>query len=546
MRLLDADIQRASALVVDPNPTSRSILAAMLRDCGVSNITQTSKVPDARRLLEARHFDIVLCEYHFEGDPMTGQDLMADLRLAQLLPLSTVVVMISGESVYGKVAEAAEAALDAYIIKPHTEQALLDRLAQARQRKRAMKDIIEKVEQDKLVDAAELCQVRFDTRGAAWLQAARIGAELWLKVGKPHAAQTMFEAILRNGALPWARLGIARSQYEAGAVLQSRRTLESLLGEQPGYADAYDVMGRVLLDQNEPEQAVDSLRRACTITPGCVARLVKFGLLAFYYGEPGEAADALQRATRLGLNSRTYDLQGLVLLAALQFDRSDTRGLTHSLESMSKAREQQRQSPRLRRFETIISVFKAQLERRVPDAVLQTRAMLNELQEPDFEFEAACNLMMMIARMYRSEVRLDDVDHFLSILARRFAVSHTTADLLVRATLGQTMFEQIVRNEYARICTQAEEAVSHTVSGQPREAVLQLLAAAEQSLNAKLIDLALHTLNRHNKSIPDALALQQRAKTLHERYRSYGTQVHLTKADDPRTLTAAAKAPPAA
>jgi CheY-like chemotaxis protein len=546
MRLLDADIQRSSALVVDPNPTSRSILAAMLRDCGVGNITQTSKVPDARRLLEARRFDIVLCEYHFEGDPMTGQDLMADLRLAQLLPLSTVVVMISGESVYGKVAEAAEAALDAYIIKPHTEQALLDRLVQARQRKRALKEIIDKVEQNQLIDAAELCQVRFDTRGAAWLQAARIGAELWLKVGKPHASQVMFEAILRSGALPWARLGIARSQYEAGAVLQSRRTLESLLGEQPGYADAYDVMGRVLLDQNEPEQAVDSLRRACTITPGCVARLVKFGLLAFYYGEPSEAADALQRAARLGLTSRTYDLQGLVLLAALQFDRSDTRGLTHSLEAMSKAREQQRQSARLRRFETVISVFKAQVERRVPDAVLQTRAMLNELQDPDFEFEAACNLMMMIARMYRSEVRLDDVDHFLSILARRFAVSHTTAELLVRATLGQSMFEQIVRNEYARICTQAEEAVSHTVSGQPREAVLQLLAAAEQTLNAKLIDLALHTLDRHHKSIKDALALQQRAKALHERYRSYGTQVHLTKSDDPRTLTAAAKATPAA
>lgn len=546
MRLLDADIQRASALVVDPNPTSRSILASMLRDCGVGNITQTSKVPDARRLLEGRHFDIVLCEYHFEGDPMTGQDLMADLRLAQLLPLSTVVVMISGESVYGKVAEAAEAALDAYIIKPHTEQALLDRLVQARQRKRALKEIIEQVEQNKLLEAAELCQVRFDTRGAAWLQAARIGAELWLKVGKPHAAQTMFEAILRSGALPWARLGIARSQYEAGAVLQSRRTLESLLGEQPGYADAYDVMGRVLLDQGEPAQAVDSLRRACTITPGCVARLVKFGLLAFYYGEPSEAADALHRAARLGLNSRTYDLQGLVLLAALQFDRADTRGLTHSLESMAKAREQQRQSARLRRFETVISVFKAQLERRVPDAVLQTRAMLNELQDPDFEFEAACNLMMMLARMYRSEVRLDDVEHFLSILSRRFAVSHTTAELLIRATLGQPGFEQIVNDEYTKICTLAEEAVSHTVAGEPREAVLALLAGAEHALNAKLIDLALHTLNRHHKSIPDAIALQQRAKVLHDRYRSYGTQVHLTKADDPRTLTAAAKTTPSA
>lgn len=42
---------------------------------------------------------------------------MDDLRLSRLLPLSTVVVMIYGEAGYCKVAEAAEAALDAYLVK---------------------------------------------------------------------------------------------------------------------------------------------------------------------------------------------------------------------------------------------------------------------------------------------------------------------------------------------------------------------------------------------------------------------------------------------
>jgi len=32
-----------------------------------------------------------------------------------------------------------------------------------------------------------------------------------------------------------------------------------------------------------------------SITPGSVARLVKHGLLAFYYGDPGEAGAALAR-----------------------------------------------------------------------------------------------------------------------------------------------------------------------------------------------------------------------------------------------------------
>ncbi|WP_140637033.1 response regulator [Methylibium rhizosphaerae] len=548
MRVIDADIRHANALVIDPNPTSRSVLAAMLREGGLTNIVQISKVLEARRTLEFRNFDFVLCEYHFEGESMTGQDLMADLRLAQLLPLSTVVVMISSESAYTKVAEAAEAALDAYLIKPHTEQALLDRLIQARARKKALKDVFVKIEEEALVEAAELCQVRFDTRGPAWLPAARIGAELWLRLGKPHAAEAMFSAILKCGALPWAQLGIARSQYESGSVLQSRRTLESLLSEQPGYADAYDIMGRVLLDQGVPQQALDSLRRACSITPGCVARLVKFGLLAFYYGEEKEAEEALQRAARLGHNSRTFDYQGLVLLAALQFDRHDARGLAQTLDTITKASEQQGGSARLRRFHSVIRIFKLLLDRSVPEAVQLTRSLLQEIQAPTFEFEAATNLLMMLTRLHFHEVRLDDTEHYLTLLARRFAVSHTTCELLARATQGLSEFEQVVRTEYAQTGATAEEAVSHTVAGRPRQAVLVLLEAAELSFNSKLIDLALHTLDRHRAAIEEGATLQARALELHRQYRSYGTQVQLAKADDPRLMGDVAKnqAPPPA
>jgi tetratricopeptide (TPR) repeat protein len=83
-------------------------------------------------------------------------------------------------------------------------------------------------------------------------------------------------------------------------VFQARRTLESLLGDHPGYADAYDVMGRVLLDQGKTWQAIEALNRAITITPNCVTRLVKLGLLVFYFGDPREALAHLEQAVRQG------------------------------------------------------------------------------------------------------------------------------------------------------------------------------------------------------------------------------------------------------
>ena len=541
MNPLDAEMGRSSALVVDGNSASRSVLVSLLREYGVAEVAQSSRAQDARRLLEERRFDIVVCDYHFEGEPISGQDLMDDLRLAQLLPLGTVVVMISAEAGHAKVAEAAEAALDAYLIKPHTSAALRQRLFDARRRKHALKDVIALIDKESFVEAAEMCQARFETRGPAWLQAARVGAELWLRLGKPHAAQRMFDAILEIGAVPWARLGVARSQYDRGNASQARRSLESLLTEQPGYSDAYDVMARVLLDQGLPDEALGASREALSITPGSVARLVKHGLLAFYYGDAGEAGAALARAARYGLHSKVFDLQGLVLLALVQFDKSDLRGLTQSWRSITSARSGLLGSDRLRRFEAVIRVMKLLLERNVAEAVLLAQGLIRESREPSFELEAACNLLAMLTRLTHHELRLESLDHDVLVLAQRFAVSRTTCELLVRSLGANDLLATIVRDAYAAICAEAEDAVSNTLKGLPGEAAKLLLTRAEATLNAKLMDLAIHTMDRHKQGIAGVEALRERAEALRERYRSYGTQVHLDGAGDTRALTLLAK-----
>lgn len=538
---LDAEIANASALVVDGNAGSRGVLVNMLYDAGVGKVSQKRRAADARRTLETQRFDIVICEYAFDGEPVSGQDLMDDLRATHLLPLSTVVMMISAEAAYAKVAEAAEAALDGYLIKPHTEEALRQRLRQAREQKRALRDIFERIETGDALGAAEACEVRCQVRGRGWLGAARIGAELWLRLGRPHAAQKLFDAILQLGAVPWARLGIARTQYDAGAVLQARRTLESLLNEQPAYADAYDVMGRVLVDQGLPTMALDAMRQATSLTPGSISRQVKYGLLAFYYGSTTDALGALAKAARMGVNSRVFDLQGLVLLAALQFDGADRRGLAASRSSLAAACARHPESARLRRFDSVIDALKALLDRRVADAVGATRACMREILAPTFEFEAACNVLTLVARLEKNELHMEDLDQDVGALALRFAVSHAACDFLVRAILALPPYERIIREGYELICAQAEEALSKTVGGDPGEAVCLLLDNFESSLNAKLLDLAIGTIERHGPQIENCAALAARAHALQQQYGSYGTQVGLSRASEPGSMAATAR-----
>ncbi|MEK8050822.1 response regulator [Ideonella sp. DXS22W] len=538
---LDTDIDQALALVVDANPSSRRTLVNMLREFGVKRIEQAVRPQDARGMLEIRPFDIVLCDYHFPGEGMSGQELMDDLRQSGILPLHTVVVMISGEADYGHVAEAAEVALDAYLLKPHTAEALRVRLTQARERKRALADVFALIADKQFQQAAELAQARADERGIAWLQAARIAADLWLRLGRPADSARLLEAVVANGALPWARLGLARAQTEAGSVFQARRTLEGLIGDQPGYTDAYDVMGRVQFEQGDTAAAIATLRQASKLTPNSVARLVKLGLLQFYFGDVKEAAIALMQAVKLGIASKVFDLQGLTLLATIQFDRGDARGLALALNMLRRSRAQAPQSARLRRFEAVVSIFLALLERRVVEAVAEVRGLLAEIDAPDFEFEAACNLMMVLARLDSSELHLAELPEKVAQLGARFAVSRTTCDLLCATVRARPELMDAVRDEFERINGIAEQAVARTVAGEPAAAASILLSAAERSLNAKLMDLAMQTVRRHGSAIPQADALLARLQHLHDTYRSYGAQVRIARIDDARSLQAAAR-----
>ena len=514
----DADIVNCRALVIDANPTARSIQAAQLRDLGVGTIVQCGRVHDARRQLEASEFDIVLCEQVFQGGDYSGQDLLNDLRRAQLLPFSTVFVMVTSEASYAAVAEAAESALDSYLLKPHTAQALSARIQQARQRKKILKDIFIAIDDGRFELAAQLCVRRFEAKAAYWLYAARIGAELLLRVGQHDQARTMYEAVIATQALPWARLGVARAQIESGSGPAGKRTLESLIADQPGFADAYDVMGRVQVDQGQFAEALATYRTATQLTPGSITRLQRQGMLAFYLGESDEARKALERATLMGISSKMFDCQTIVLLAVTRFTDRDPKGLQRCLDNIKHALEKAPGSIRLQRFSRVIGIFNLMLQRQVAQVVAAVRAMAEDIKESSFDFEAGSNMVAMLAHLTAAELQLDAAEGWIDTLALRFCTTRSLSELLARAGQAHLPFATRIRDQHDAVTALAEQAMSHSLAGEPRAAVKALLAAGTRTMNAKLIDMSRMVLQRHAEKISDAADLLDMADELKRRY----------------------------
>lgn len=525
MMQFDEDLSSCSALVVDGNPTSRSILISQLRDFGVGKVAQAARASDARRQLEFRSFDFVLCELNFHGDDRSGQDLLDDLRRNQLLPFSTIFIMITGEATYARVAEAAESALDGYLLKPHKATHLAERLRQARIRKKSFKEIFDAIEAEDFNQAAELCLERFKTKGMFWLYAARVGAELLLRLDRANDAQTLYKAVVAAKTLPWARLGIARAQLDAGQLTQATHTLENLISNEPNYADAYDVMGRAHFELGRFEQSLETYRMAATMTPGSITRLQNLAMMCYYAGDHTEAERLLDRTTRMGLESKMFDCQTLVLLAFTRLESTDRKGLLRCVDDFERLIEKNPDDPRQRRLAEIVKTLSLIQDSQFALSVDAVRAMGGTVKDMDFDFESANNLIALMSHLARLAIQLDDVEPVIDALGTRFCNTRALTELLAASARAHPPYAERIRACQVKVLEYAETAVSLSLAGNATAAVNNLIVYGTETLSARLIDNAMQMIYRHRAKIEEAGKLE--AQVLELRIRSGSNKLSL-------------------
>ena len=509
MQMIDQDIATSSALVIDPNPTSRGMLASHLRDFGVGNVSQSSRIHDARRLLESRSYDIVLCEQDFENEGYSGQNLLDDLRRLQLMPLSSVFIIVTGGASYTTVADAAESAVDSYLLKPYTAAALGERLAQVRKRKKSLADIFAPVAAGDLAAAARMCLKRFKEQGPFSSYAARLGCDLLLRIGEAEAAKRLNELVLEtDSSVPWARLGIARAQIDANQPAAAARSLEALVAEQPNYTDALDVLGRLQFEQGDLPGALNTYRRAAEFTRGSIVRLQRHGLAAYYAGQREEAQKPLERAAVLGVGSGMFDMQVLLLLAALNFAQRDGRALQRILDHLLSAAARNPDDARLDRLARTARLFGLAFHRQYDQVTSALAEWSPRLLEPATDMETACNLLTLWSTLAACGVAVPEgTSSGVDTLAMRFASSRACTELLAGAAASHPPFAQQVWEAHQSVAAIAEQAVAQALEGQHEAAIESLTDQGARTLNMKFVELARMTLQRHRDKVVNAPSL---------------------------------------
>jgi FOG: CheY-like receiver len=143
-------------LVIDDFPEIRGSLTRMLRTFGVHTVDTAANGEEAIKACGKRKYDIVLCDYNL-GAGKDGQQILEEVRYLRVLLMTSLFVMITGESSREMVLGALECQPDDYITKPYTQQSLKVRLNKAIVRHESLQHIKNFISDGQYQDALDSC-----------------------------------------------------------------------------------------------------------------------------------------------------------------------------------------------------------------------------------------------------------------------------------------------------------------------------------------------------------------------------------------------------
>lgn len=290
---------KLSYLVVDDFENFRLSLRQMLRSCGADKIELVPNATTAIQYTAYNPVDVVLCDYNL-GDGKNGQHILEELRQKKLLKRASLFLMVTAETSRDMVMSAREYQPDAYLTKPINRAMLEKRLGSLLKQRQALLPVNREIDRENYPSAISLClstlpkQPRYKT----WLM--KTLADLYYKVGDLSNARKIFDEVLEQRELSWARLGKCRVLIALENYEQAVNDLKELVRVHPDYMEAYDLLAEALEAMGRPTQAQQILEKATEHSPHALLRQKHLASLAATNQDMEAAAEAWRSTVELG------------------------------------------------------------------------------------------------------------------------------------------------------------------------------------------------------------------------------------------------------
>ena len=421
---MEINFAEKRVLIVDDHPGMRSSMRAILSAFGVVFVEMASTANEAIRRLQAKPFDIIICDY-FLGDGSDGQQLLEQMRRNNLISLSNTFVMVTAERVYEKVVSAVELAPDDYLIKPFSGEVLRSRLERAMTKKHAFAGIYKLIESNKLAEATQLCAELTKHTNKYTIDILRLLAELYVTQGKFDEAQGIYQQVVQMRAVPWARMGLATMFHVKQNHQAAETLLEEVIDEAPEYMAAYDLLSKVCEAQDKPERAQQVLQRAVAASPLTAHRQKDMGQLAMRNGDMETAEKAFSNVVERGKTSFFRSTEDYANLSRVQMERGKHN---EALTTLRDARVSFNNSPEA---EFTASVMESLVYQKAGDATASAKALEAALSlQKSHEIKVQEDLSLDLAKSCFAHGKDEDAKNLIEKLVRN---NHDSAALIQKA-----------------------------------------------------------------------------------------------------------------
>jgi DNA-binding response OmpR family regulator len=318
--LFNADLSDKRVLIVDRHPPARDALRMMLGNLGITKVHGAGSGQEVLRQTAGNAFDIILSDYMLE-DGRDGQQLLEELRLQRLVPLSTIFIVVTGERNYRNVVGVAELTPDDYLIKPFTTEQLLTRLGRALYRKDRLARILRNLDAGAYQLALSACDELIGHANEFLLEATRLKGAILDTLGRYEDAETLYREILVARPLPWARMGLAEVLMAKGKLGEAEELARSVVNEHKHFLAAHDFLAKILAAAGRLDDAQLVATEAAQISPHNTLRQRSVGTIALRNGDLDAAERAYQNVLTRARRSAVSTVDDYVNLSRVLLEK---------------------------------------------------------------------------------------------------------------------------------------------------------------------------------------------------------------------------------